>query len=350
MNIDKSKPVLVSGATGFVAGWLVKRLLDEGLIVHAAVRDPDNEKKLKYLNHLAENSVGDIKYFKADLLQAGSYAEAMQGCQAVFHTASPFVLAVKDPQKDLVDPAKLGTRNVLEEASRTSSVKNVVVTSSCAAIYCDNTDVSETANGSFTESDWNNKASLSNKPYSYSKTEAEKEAWKIAKAQNQWKLVTINPSFVMGPGINPYGKGESQTFTRQLGDGTMKTGAPRYGMGVVDVRDVAEAHFQAAFNPNANGRYITSGHNTDFYSMAQTLVLKFGDDYSLPKRVLPKFLVWLVGPILNKGLTRDMVCKNVGIPFKADNSKIQNDLGITFRPLAESMNDAFQQLVDTGQI
>ena len=45
-QIDKTKPVLVTGATGYVAGWLVKKLLDEGLTVHAAVRDPQNSKKL----------------------------------------------------------------------------------------------------------------------------------------------------------------------------------------------------------------------------------------------------------------------------------------------------------------
>lgn len=80
-------PVLVTGATGYVAGWLVKRLLEEGLTVHAAVRDPAKTEKLKYLNELAENAAGSIRYFKADLLAEGSYAEAMQGCEVVFHTA-----------------------------------------------------------------------------------------------------------------------------------------------------------------------------------------------------------------------------------------------------------------------
>ena len=137
-TIDKSKPVMVTGATGFVAGWLVKKLLEEGITVHAAVRNPDNNEKLKYLNAIADKSKGSIKYFKSDLLQEGSYAEAMEGCELVYHTASPFVIDVNDPQKELIDPAKLGTRNVLEQANKTASVKRVVVTSSCAAIYGDN--------------------------------------------------------------------------------------------------------------------------------------------------------------------------------------------------------------------
>ena len=51
----------------------------------------------------------------------------MAGCSIVFHTASPFRIGVTDPQKELVDPAVLGTRNVLEEANRTSSVQRVVL-------------------------------------------------------------------------------------------------------------------------------------------------------------------------------------------------------------------------------
>ena len=86
-QIDKNKPVMITGATGYVAGWIVKKLLNEGLTVHAPVRDPENTEKLKYLNEIAENAPGTIKFFKADLLNEGSYAEAMAECSVVFHTA-----------------------------------------------------------------------------------------------------------------------------------------------------------------------------------------------------------------------------------------------------------------------
>lgn len=109
LQIDKSMPVMVTGATGYVAGWLVRHLLDEGLTVHAPVRDPDNPEKLKYLKAIADEAPGEIRFFKADLLEDGSYAEAMADCQMVFHTASPFFIDVKDPQKELVDPAQLGS-------------------------------------------------------------------------------------------------------------------------------------------------------------------------------------------------------------------------------------------------
>ena len=135
---------------------------------------------------------------------------------------------------------------------------------------------------------------LEHQPYSYSKTLAEKEAWKINEKQTRWDLVTINPTLVIGPGINPHATSESFKLVKQFGDGSLKAGAPRLGFGVVDVRDLAEAHFKAAFTPEAKGRYIISGHNTDFPSLAETLIDKFGNDYPIPRKVMPKWLVWLV--------------------------------------------------------
>jgi len=346
-TIDKKKPVLVTGATGYVAGWLVKKLLDEGMMVHAAVRDPQNKKKLKYLDEIAKSSKGSIRYFKTDLLEEGSFAEAMKDCELVFHTASPFTSKITDPQKELVDPAKLGTRNVLEEVNRSKTVKRVVLTSSCAAIYGDNADLKNTPNGVFTEDIWNTTSSLKHQAYSYSKTVAEQEAWRFNKAQSNWDLVVINPSLVLGPAINPESvTSESFNIVKQLGDGTAKQGAPRMGIGAVDVRDVAMAHYNAGFTPEAKGRYIVSGHNTWFLEMANVLRPKYGDKYPLPKKEMPKWLIWVVGPMLNKFLTRKSISLNMNLPFKADNSKSIKELKMIYRPLEESMNDMFQQLID----
>jgi dihydroflavonol-4-reductase len=350
-KIDKTKPVMVTGATGYVAGWLVKKLLEEGLTVHAAVRNPNDSKKVAHLDAIAAKAPGTIVYFAADLLKDGSYAEAMAGCELVYHTASPFTSKFKDAQKDLIDPAVRGTANVLHQASKTESVKRVVLTSSCAAIYNDAADLERTPNGVFTEAVWNTTASLTNQPYSYSKTLAEKEAWKIAEAQSQWDLVVINPSLVMGPALNPQtATSESMSLLKQLGDGTMKMGVPNMGIGVVDVRDVAMAHYQAGFVPEAHGRNITSGHNTGFLEIAQLLNKKFGNSYPVPDKAIPKWLLMLVGPMVNKALSRDFIRKNVNKPWKADNSKVKKELGVKFRPLAETMVDSFQMLIDENII
>ncbi|MCB0754186.1 MAG: NAD-dependent epimerase/dehydratase family protein [Flavobacteriales bacterium] len=350
-TIDRSKPVMVTGATGYVAGWLVKKLLEEGLTVHAAVRDPKNKTKLAHLDELAAKSSGSIKYYKADLLQPGSYAEAMEGCELVYHTASPYTLNVKDPQKELIDPALKGTQNVLAQASKTPSVKRVVLTSSCAAIYTDATDCQNAPNGVLTEAVWNTTASLNYQPYSYSKTLAEKEAWKMAEAQGQWDLVVVNPCGVFGPALNASSStSESTNLMKQLADGTMKMGVPNIGIGVVDVRDLAEAHFAAGFNPEANGRNIIAGHNTSFLKMAQILHDEYEDKYPVPNKALPKWLLSLVGPMVNKAITRPFVKKNVNVEWKADNAKSKRELGITYRPLEETLVDDFQALINAKVI
>lgn len=346
LEINTSRPVLVTGATGYVAGWLIKELLDAGVTVHATVRDPNDATKVKHLNDLAVGSKGRIVYFKADLLEEGAFSEAMKGCSVVFHTASPFTSRFKDPQKDLIDPAVLGTKNVLDEATRCASVTRVVVTSSCAAIYTDAADCQDAPGGVLTEEIWNTTASLAYQPYSYSKTLAEQEAWKIAKTQSQWDLVVVNPSLVIGPGMVANPTSESFHIIRQFGSGRMKAGAPRVGLGVVDVRDLAYAHMAAAFIKDAKGRHIISGHSTDLLAMAQTLLPKYGTTYPIPRKALPKWLLWLLGP--SQGLSRQFITRNVNVDWRADTSKSQKSLGVIYRKLAESMEDMFAQMISSG--
>lgn len=344
---DLSAPVLVTGATGYVAGWIVKSLLDAGITVHAAVRDPANRARVAHLEAMATAAPERLRLFKSNLLEPGSYAEAMAGCRYVFHTASPFITKVKDPQKELIEPAVLGTRNVLEEASRTPSVRRVVLTSSTAAVYTDAAECAEAPGGSLTEASWNRTASLAYQPYSYSKTLAEQEAWKIAEGQAQWDLVVVNPSLVIGPATSQSPTSESFDVVRQFGDGTMATGAPRLALGVVDVRDLAKAHLAAAYTPSAKGRHLVSVEGTTIYELGKTLVEKFGAAYPIPRRVMPKFLAWLFGPILSD-VTRRFIARNVDQAFRIDNSKSCRELGVSYRPIRESMEEMFQQMAELG--
>lgn len=348
LNIDTSAPVLVTGATGYVAGRLVERLLQQGLTVHATVRDPSKTDRLAYLNALAEANPGTLQFFAADLMTPGAFADAMQGCQVVFHVASPFANAVEDPQRDLVDPAVKGTANVLEQANEVETVKRVVVTSSCAAIYGSNRDLEATPNGEFTEEIWNTSSTLERGPYFLSKTLAEKKAWEIHDAQERWSLVTINPCMVLGPGVKIHPSSESFHMVKSFGDGQLSSGMPDLGIGVVDVREVAEAHLRGGFLPDASGRYILAAHGTSYPEMAAALRPRFGDRFPIPTRVLPKWLLWLVGPWVSDALTRQFISDNVGLPWKANNTRSREELGITYRSLEETMGDFFQQLIDEG--
>lgn len=347
---DTSAPVLVTGATGYLAGWIVKGLLDQGFTVHGTVRDPDNAAKVGHLTALAEAAPDRLKLFKADLLTEGAFDAAMAGCGVVFHTASPFTSKITDPQRDLVDPAVKGTRNVLASANRADSVRRVVVTSSCAAIYGDGIDCAAAPNGTLTEAIWNTTSTLDHNAYSFSKAEAEKAAWEIAKGQSGWSLVTVNPSLILGPGLAPEQTSESFNLVRQLADGTMKAGAPDLQIGMVDVRDVAEAHLRAGFIPDAEGRHITSAGSFGFLDLAGMLRARQGDGWPFPRRKLPRWLLWLVGPFVDKSLSRSWVSRNIGQAWKADNGKSKQALGLSYRPIDAAINEMFGQMVETGAI
>jgi nucleoside-diphosphate-sugar epimerase len=91
------KLVCVTGASGYIASWIVKLLLLRGYTVKATVRDLTDRKKTEHLLAL-DGAKERLKLFKADLLEESSFEQAIEGCDAVFHTASPVFFTVKDPQ------------------------------------------------------------------------------------------------------------------------------------------------------------------------------------------------------------------------------------------------------------
>ena len=347
--MNKNTPILVTGATGYVAGWIIERLLNQGHTVHATVRDPSNTEKLKHLTEIAKNSEGHIHFFKADLLSAGAFDEAMQGCEIVIHTASPFVITnYKDAVKDIIEPAVNGTANVLESVNRTASVKRVVVTSSIAATYGDAIEIKATPNNEFDESCWNNTSHATHQPYSYSKVAAECKAWEIADQQNRWSLVCINPALVMGPSLTASSQSGSIELLQQFANGVTLFGVPPMWNGIVDVRDVADAHVAAALLPNASGRYIISGGSLSLLDMGKALTQRFGYRFPFPHFTVPKTAFAFIAPFL--GYSREFVKLNMGYPIYFNATRSQQELNIQYRDIRESVCDHFQQLLDDGII
>jgi nucleoside-diphosphate-sugar epimerase len=259
-------------------------LLKDGITVHATVRDPSNDKKVGHLSTMADSSPGQLKLFKADLLTTGSFDEAMQGCELIMHTASPFQLTgIKDPVEELIRPVEAGTRNVLESAKGCPTVKRIIVTSSVAAIYGDTVDNTSAPEGIFTENEWNQTSSADHQPYAYSKTVAEKVAWAIAGAQEQWDLLTINPGWILGPSVTDRTDSLSIGTMVEFGDGTYKNGVSELWTPVVDVRDVATAHIRAGFTPGGSGRHIVVSQEATLLDIAKILRTHFGDAYPFPK-------------------------------------------------------------------
>jgi len=347
VTIDRTKPVMVTGATGYLASWIVKKLLDDEITVHATVRDPSDKPKIEHLNTIAEKSNADLKLFRADLLEQGSFDEAAAGCDLIIHTASPFFITnVKNPEEALIRPAKEGTANVLGTANRSGTTKRVVLTSSVVAIYGDNVDIEMTSGGKFTESDWNETSRPDHRPYPFSKTVAEKEAWTLAGKQEQWDLVTINPGWILGPSLTRRVDSTSIKTMIEFADGTYKSGVPRLWNAMVDVRDVAKAHLKAGFIPEANGRHIVVGEEATLLDLGKILRNNFGDLYPFPRKEPPKPLLWLIAPML--GFTRKWASKNVGHKISLDNSYSKKDLGMTYLPLEQTVKEHFQQILDDG--
>ena len=120
---------------------------------------------------------------------------------------------------------------MLFSANATESVKRVVLTSSCAAIFGDSAECIHTPDGKLTEDIWNTTSSENHQPYSYSKTIAEQAAWKIADSQDHWDLVVINPELVIGLTVSGKSTSGTHEIFRQLGDGNMKADAPPFEVG-----------------------------------------------------------------------------------------------------------------------
>tara|TARA_Y100001954_G_scaffold107135_1_gene116251 strand:+ start:330 stop:1424 length:1095 start_codon:yes stop_codon:yes gene_type:complete len=348
--IDKKKPILVTGGSGYIASWIIQYLLADGHQVRATVRDKKNTKKVSHLDKINSETKGELELFEADLNSEGSFDKAIKDCELVIHTASPFVIGkVKDPLKDLIEPAENGTKNVLDGVNRVGGVKRVVLTSSVAAIYSDSIDISQTPKGIFDEECWNTTSSLKHNPYSYSKTLAEKKAWEIHDKQDKWGLVTINPSFVLGPSLSERIDGASVDFIRSMVNGKLATGVPKTEIGIVDVRDVANAHIKAGLSPDVKGRHILTAKSISMLEMAKLLRENFEGKYKIPKKEVPKFMFYILGPII-AGLSWEWVSKNIGYEIKFDNTKSIKGLGIQYKDAKETLVSHVEQLEKSNLI
>ncbi|XP_058752370.1 cinnamoyl-CoA reductase CAD2-like isoform X2 [Vicia villosa] len=248
----EGKVVCVTGASGYIASWIVKFLLQRRYTVRATVRDLGNPKKVDHLIKL-DGAKERLQLFKADLLEQGSLDSAIEGCDGVFHTASPVRFVVDDPQAELIDPAVKGTLNVLKSCAKSPSVKRVVFTSSVAAVALNTRPknaeviVDETW---FSDPDFCRESQLW---YTLSKTLAEAAAWEFAN-ENNIDMVVINPTMVAGPLLQPEVNESVQPILNLING----IAFPNYAFGWVNVKDVAKAHIHAYEIASASGRYCLS--------------------------------------------------------------------------------------------
>ncbi|KAJ7531607.1 hypothetical protein O6H91_14G050700 [Diphasiastrum complanatum] len=271
--------VCVTGATGFIATWLVKSLLERGYVVRATVRDLAKLEKVAHLRQLPGASER-LELVEAELLSQGSFDAAMNGCVGVFHTASPFFFKnITDPQTQLIDPAVKGTLNVLKACVSANGVKKVVLTSSTAAVIYNRANKS----GALVDETWFSDPEYCKEVqawYVLSKTLAEKAAWDFAK-ENNLHMVTINPAMVLGRLLQPTLNTSSEAILTLL-NGTSKT-YPNAALGWVGVKDVVNAHILAYEDVGAFGRYLCV-ERVVHYSDIANLLSKMYPEYDVPTK------------------------------------------------------------------
>ncbi len=335
-----TQQVLVTGGSGYIAGFLIRQLVAEGWTVHSTIRNLSREAEVRaWLGVDADR----LRFFAADLMSDAGWTEAVAGCSHVAHVASPIPTHAVKHADELVVPARDGALRALRFA-RDAGVRRVVMTSSVAAIAYGH-DADRTT---FTEADWTNLDDARVQPYPRSKTVAERAArdW-VAANDGAPELVTVNPSLVLGPVLAPDFSASVEVVKRMLAGGL--PGLPPIGFGVVDVRDVADLHVRALTAPGIAGeRLIASGPFMTMADVAQVLRNRLGPEArKVPTRRLPGWLLRVVA--LFDPMVRQ-ITGELGRTRTTPADHARDVLAWTPRPAADTIVETARSLIDTGVV
>lgn len=337
-----SKPILVTGASGFIAIHTIAQLVEKGYKVRGTVRSMKKESEIREsVSRLVQKNY-QLEIVSADIEQDDGWKEAMQDIEYVLHVASPFPLGEPKHEDDLIKPAVEGTLRVLKFA-HDADVKRVVQVSSNAAVSAGYAG----DNRIFTENDW---SKVENKigAYSKSKTLAERAAWNFingSENKNKMEMAAINPPLVFGPVPNKnYNTSSEVIRTYMLGQ---VPGTAKIKMACVDVRDVASAIISAMEIKEANGnRFLVSAGELWAYEIAQILHDDFSKrGYKIPTMFLPSFLVRFVALFDPK--VRALV-NTLDWDYKISNEKAKQILKWNPRSPKESVISMAESLVQQG--
>lgn len=330
--------VLLTGGSGFIGAHIVAQLLQNRHSVVFTART--TEKGERILSDHPQASPQTLSYaIVADIAQEAAFDNAVVSdppFDAVIHTAAPYYFHVTDRQKDILDPAVLGTTGLLKAiAQHAPTVKRVVLASSFSAL------VNVQAHPSvYDGSSWN-PVTLAEALqgdlqtlWRGSKTLAERAAWEFVERERpRFQLATLNPPLVFGPMVHhPSSLNAVNTSNQRIRDmlvGEMQRGLAPTGIFIwVDVRDLALAHVRAVEVPEAGGKRFlcTAG----FYSnagIADAIKKGFPDAAArLPERYESDL---------------DLSRK----PFEIDSGMSRELLGVRYRSLEESITDTVRSML-----
>ncbi|KAF8956234.1 D-lactaldehyde dehydrogenase [Flammula alnicola] len=343
--VTPGSKILVTGANGYVAMWVIRTLLEQGYSVRGAVRSNDKGKRLREYFEAYGDKVEWVVV--EDITKDGAFDEAVKGVDGIEHIASPALLdgQIDDPE-DFIRPAVHGTVGILRSALKAGAqVKRVVLTSSLAAVVTMVTGSSRT----FDEKDWGDefvktveeqgRMSPTIVKYAASKTLAEKAAWEFYskhKTEISWELVALCPPLILGPSLQevkmPAHLNDSlamwfnMVFT-EIPDSVLKD-----THGYVHVKDVAAAHVLALNLEDAAGeRMIISSVNYMLISTIGNVIHSLKPEY-------------YTSGVLPRG-TPDLETVITSI-YNADKSK--KILGLEYKSLTEIITDTLADFEARG--
>ncbi|KAL6518447.1 hypothetical protein OROGR_018949 [Orobanche gracilis] len=273
-----AKTVCVTGASGFIGSWLVMRLHDRGYNVRATVRDPGNMEKVKHLLELPKADT-NLTLWKADMNIPGSYDEAIQGCEGVFHMATPMDFESHDPENEVIKPTIEGILSIIRSCAKAKTVKKLIFTNSAGTL-----NVEEHQKLVYDETNWSDLDFIYSKKmtgwmYFVSKILAEKAAIEAAK-ENNINFISIIPPVVVGPFIMPTFPASLITALSPITGNEAHYSIIKQGQ-FVHVDDLCEAHILLFEHPTAQGRYICSSHDATIYDIAN-MIRQNWPEYHIP--------------------------------------------------------------------
>jgi len=344
MSAESSdRTILVTGASGFIAMHCILQLLQAGFRVRGTLRSPSRETSLRATFAKHVDADDRLSFFTANLMDDEGWREAIEGCDAVLHVASPLPRTPPKHEDDLIVPAREGVLRVLRFSSELG-VRRVVMTSSVAAVlYGRERDGSKV----YDESSWSIPEKTAG-AYEKSKTLAERAAWKFMESlpeDSALELVALNPGLVLGP-ILDEDYGTSGEAVRKLMRRDLP-GCPAIGYAPVDVRDVADAHLRAMDVPEAAGqRFILAIEHAWFGEIADILDEHLRErGYRIPTRRLPGFVL-RVAALFDK--TTRLVVPEIGLRMDVSNERAKRVLGWQPRSLRTMVTDMADSMIEFG--
>ena len=283
-----NRTVLVTGGTGFIAGWCIVDLIQRGYNVRTTVRSPSRESAVRAAVGIADER---LKIFVADLAKDAGWDAAAAGCDFVLHVASPLLAYGESDLNAFLIPARDGTLRVLRAAVK-AKVQRVVMTSA-AATARPRLESRQTS----TEDIWADSEDPQFNNYQISKILAERAAWDFMRsAGGPTEFATVLPGAVFGPLLS-----RDNLRSVQIVGGMLKgrpPAIPRVGFWVVDVRDLVDVHIQAMIRREAAGqRFIAAGDYLWMSDIAEILRRELGPRaVKVATRTMPTLVVKALAP------------------------------------------------------